>query len=335
MEVHTYCELFPLHEDEVDELAHNMTKYGWVRDSAIIMFEDKILDGRHRYLAAQDALVDPIFIDFEGDATDALRFVWRINAVRRHMSNDEKKEAFSILREDGLWPKIDRRDSLRQNATDRSNELTVAPTNQEIADIMGVSESTIKRWDAERERPDVVVPVRADTTGTDEWYTPLEYIDMVREVMDGIDLDPATCEFAQAKVRASNYFTIENNGLEQYWSGRVWLNPPYSKGLMAKFVDKICEEYMLGDVNQATVLSNNFTDTAWFHKLLEVSSAVCFTTGRVKFYNQDGVGINPTNGHAFFYFGPMVEKFTDIFSKIGTVCNTERSSNVNGKRMSG
>lgn len=65
------------------------------------------------------------------------------------------------------------------------------------------------------------------SSASDEWYTPPEYIEFAHSVMGGIDLDPASNEIAQHWIRAARYFTINDNGLEMPWHGRVWLNPPY------------------------------------------------------------------------------------------------------------
>ena len=64
----------------------------------------------------------------------------------------------------------------------------------------------------------------------DEWGTPEKYIALAREVMGEIDLDPASNEHAQRTVQARQYFTREDSGLVHPWVGRVWLNPPYTKG---------------------------------------------------------------------------------------------------------
>jgi hypothetical protein len=57
-------------------------------------------------------------------------------------------------------------------------------------------------------------------TGENEWYTPDEYLDIVREVLGGIDLDPATSDAAQSKIQATNFFTKNDNGLAHEWHGR-------------------------------------------------------------------------------------------------------------------
>ena len=59
-----------------------------------------------------------------------------------------------------------------------------------------------------------------------EHYTPPSIIRRARSVMGGIDLDPASSAEANEVVRARRYYTIEANGYEQRWSGRVLLNPP-------------------------------------------------------------------------------------------------------------
>jgi ParB family chromosome partitioning protein len=155
-------------------------------------------------------------------------------------------------------------------------------------------------------------------SGENEWYTPPEFIEAARDVMGSIDLDPASCETAQANVKAKRFYTIDDDGLAKKWSGNVWLNPPYSKEVIGQFATKIVAES--GRIQQAIVLVNNATDTAWFHELASVASAVCFLRGRVKFLDQTGKPANtPVQGQAVLYVGPNVEHFRSRFSTFGLV----------------
>jgi hypothetical protein len=99
----------------------------------------------------------------------------------------------------------------------------------------------------------------------------------------------------------------------------VWLNPPYAQPLIAQFVSKMVIERMASHVTAAIMLTHNYTDTAWFHEAANTADAICFTRGRVKFYEPDGGVAAPTQGQAFFYFGDDVKLFSKKFKSVGFV----------------
>ena len=121
-------------------------------------------------------------------------------------------------------------------------------------------------------------------TGENEWFTPPEYIALVRTVLGDIDLDPATHARAQETIGATKYFTKQDDGLSQQWHGRVFLNPPYAQPWIAHFVSKMCAERRANRVTAGIMLTHNYTDTSWFHEAALLADAICFTRGRIKFY---------------------------------------------------
>lgn len=151
----------------------------------------------------------------------------------------------------------------------------------------------------------------------DDWHTPKVYTDAAREVMGEIDLDPASSDVAQISVRSSRYFTAKDDGLDRPWSGRVWLNPPYSRGILAAFVSKLLQD--LGDVSEAIVLVNNATDARWFHDLLSACHALCLPPGRIRFESPNGSPHPPRNGQVFFYYGWQPARFARVFRRFGPV----------------
>ena len=175
---------------------------------------------------------------------------------------------------------------------------------------------------------DAVRYYRTTGTGENEWYTPGEYVDLAREVMGGIDLDPASCDEANEVVKADKYFTKEISGLAEKWSGRIWLNPPYSRDLMPAFIAKIKESYLDGEVDQAVILTHNNTDTTWFHSLAGIASSLCFSKKRIKFYRGDEAPASPTNGQAFFYLGSNVDRFNEVFAAIGFIVAPVKGASI-------
>ena len=154
-------------------------------------------------------------------------------------------------------------------------------------------------------------------TGENEWYTPACYIESARRVMGSIDLDPASSLIANERVGATKIYTQEDDGLQYEWSGNVWMNPPYAQPLIMHFISKLAESE---NVNQAIVLVNNGTETAWGQTLLKACSSVCFPQGRIKFIDPEGnPGQSPLQGQMIAYIGSNTDAFRIEFAQYGTV----------------
>ena len=155
-------------------------------------------------------------------------------------------------------------------------------------------------------------------SGENEWYTPSVYIESARNVLGDINLDPASSELAQSVINADNYYTAENDGLVQKWEGTVWMNPPYSKDLIDKFIAKLVAHFVAGDITEAIVLVNNATETSWFNALIASATAVVFPATRIKFIDKNGKPSGaPLQGQAFIYLGGNRDKFLDEFVQYG------------------
>jgi hypothetical protein len=160
---------------------------------------------------------------------------------------------------------------------------------------------------------------------TNERYTPAEYIEAARRVLGTIDLDPASCEFANRTVKATRYFTEDEDGLAQAWKGRIWLNPPYgrttpgtgsTKTFQKLFVAKLLQEYQAGHIEAAIMLLlGNVCFVRYFYPLWQYT--LCIHDGGIAFYDQNGVVDQFGFGSIFVYLGPYQERFIEEFRQFG------------------
>ena len=130
----------------------------------------------------------------------------------------------------------------------------------------------------------------------DEWYTPKEIIRSLGE----FDLDPATSLAAyNLNQSAKKIYTAGDNGLQQRWEGRVWLNPPYSNPLVQQFLTKMAEH------NNGIALVFAKIEAKWFHDVvLSHATAIKFLYNRIRFYKADGTqGLQPRNGSMLVAYG--------------------------------
>lgn len=161
------------------------------------------------------------------------------------------------------------------------------------------------------------------SSNSNEWYTPKQYIDAVRNTLGSIDLDPASNQTANKTVNATTFYDIHDDGFNKSWFGNVFLNPPYGRDKKLKisnqdkWSEKLIHEYKIGNVKSAILLVNATTETKWFTRLWEYP--ICFTDHRIKFYRLDGKPKNPVKGQAFVYLGNNSEKFIQHFSQFGEI----------------
>jgi len=130
---------------------------------------------------------------------------------------------------------------------------------------------------------------------TDTWFTP---DDIFKKLEICFDLDPCTQTYRPFDT-AINVFCedLGDDGLLLPWSGRVWLNPPYGRGIDA-WLKKLQRH---GD-GIALVFSR--TETTWAQQCLGLADAVNFLKGRISFIRADGSkSTNAANGSMLLAFG--------------------------------
>lgn len=166
---------------------------------------------------------------------------------------------------------------------------------------------------------------------SNEWYTPKEVVNSARYVMGSIDLDPATCEYAQQEVKAYKYFTITDNGLEQEWKAdRVFLNPPggriNNRSSACMWFNKLMDEYDAGNVKEAVFVGFNLEqmtkDVRFFDFPMCMSSYIATSpvvtkSGRLRFVKGDTgeLGKAPTYPTFISYLPPCNVSEEDRFAK--------------------
>jgi ParB family transcriptional regulator, chromosome partitioning protein len=151
---------------------------------------------------------------------------------------------------------------------------------------------------------------------SDGWYTPPWVIEKVRTVLGSIDTDPATCAAAQAVVQAVTWYTEVENGLLHTWTGRLWLNPPYSGP--AKWTDKALMHFTNGDISAALILTNSYTETGWWQRLA-AQGMMLFFSGRMNFWHPLKTATQNRTGQTLCYLGPDRSRFVDVFGELGII----------------
>jgi hypothetical protein len=155
-------------------------------------------------------------------------------------------------------------------------------------------------------------------SGDFEYYTPIEIVNAARSVMGGIDLDPASSIIANQQIKALEFYTKEQNGLDKLWFGKVWMNHPFSRKNNPVWINKLVDSFNDGSVTQACCITYASTSEGWLRPLMKYPQ--CFIYGRTHYRLPDGtIKRGVTKGSVVTYLGPNISAFREVFRGIGAV----------------
>lgn len=129
-----------------------------------------------------------------------------------------------------------------------------------------------------------------NSTGNNEWESPVWVARALSEAVGGFDLDPcaATGDRRKARIKARVLLTATDDGLTVPWRGKVFVNPPYSRGL-AEWVRKCRLEAERGCLVVGLIPAR--PDTQYWHDEVAGRADIFMIRGRLKF--GDGVNSAP------------------------------------------
>lgn len=150
---------------------------------------------------------------------------------------------------------------------------------------------------------------------TDERYTPHHVLQVVRDFAP-IALDP--CAPMHNPVAAIEFMTAQTDGLARPWGstadGCVFVNPPYGRGQLQRWADRIVTEAHAG--REIIMLTPCDLGTRWATALFCGGwSALAFWRGRIAFELPAGLySAGAKQPSCFWYFGRRSKRYMRVFS---------------------
>jgi 16S rRNA G966 N2-methylase RsmD len=206
---------------ELSILCNDIEQHGYDQTLPITLYEDKILDGRNRQLAADTVGVNPNYVNLEGDQKDALDFVIRHNLKRRHLNETQR----AVIAE-----KLANLNNGQKASS--ANLPSIAVTQTEAAEMLNISPRMIRSIRAiEREAPELLeVMERGEMTAN-------EAEDMIRK--NRRDFERRKLADTGNNIPSSSRWTVEQGSIETYQTNKkfdfIITDPPYPKEYLSLF----------------------------------------------------------------------------------------------------
>lgn len=182
-----------------------------------------------------------------------------------------------------------------------------------------------------------------------EWISTEDYVNSATMLMGGIDLDPASSDFANEYVHADTYYTPNDDALNSKdWFGNVYLFPPNNsyfwehktqrwkttRGLSPTLVSghalwwrTLKQKWMMGEVKQAIFFSNCPDMVRYSQDIFDFP--ICFlknTPTLIQHFFEEGRTNRRNTCTSFVVYlqdkdnaGESTQDFIDIYSEKGRI----------------
>ena len=141
-----------------------------------------------------------------------------------------------------------------------------------------VEELKTRRLSSAHDADQMTLGSHQKTVGdSQDWITPRWIID----ALGPFDLDPCAA-FPRPWDCAAYNLALGSDGLSRDWKGRVWLNPPFNRYEVGKWIKKLAEH------GRGTALLHARTEAAWFEPVWKSASGILFLADRLYFHYPDG-----------------------------------------------
>lgn len=114
------------------------------------------------------------------------------------------------------------------------------------------------------------------SSATDQWATPQDFFDQQNALYGPFDVDVCA---DSTNAKCQRFFDKSADGLQQKWSGKCWMNPPYGREI-GRWMKKAYESSLNGALVVCLVPAR--TDTNWWHDYA-MNGEITFIKGRLKF----------------------------------------------------
>lgn len=122
-----------MHHDDYQSLKASLLRNGQLEP--ILIFEDRIIDGRHRFSACNELGIKPVFKQFGGNYEEAKSMAFSVNINRRHLTMGQKALVAAKL----TMP------SPGECKNGSRAGIPAALTQVEAASLFGISRDTVQR----------------------------------------------------------------------------------------------------------------------------------------------------------------------------------------------
>ena len=166
---------------------------------------------------------------------------------------------------------------------------------------------------------------------SDEWYTPTYLIDLVKQVIPHIDLDPASSVRANSYIDAAKIFTRKDDSLNQCWGTlptSIYLNPPGgkigNKSQTALFWQKLMTFRAEGLLSEAIFMGFSLEQLAVSQSCTYslCNFPLVIPRKRIKFVSPEGQFNSPTHSNVIVYvpgINNSTSRFKEVFKDLGSI----------------